>query len=1048
MGCRNTFQSSGLIFISLLFLYSLIPYTAYTQHQDVIPNAADPAAGTLHVIAVMAEFQPDDNRFTSGNGTFEPGSIPYLENPGTNIDALPHDRQYFEAHLEFIQNYFDSMSGSQFNIEFTVLPDIYRLPHEMSYYSPLGESPELNSLAEMASDTWSLVDASTADLSAIQPGDNIAFVIFHAGVGRDIELTGTLLDRTPQDIPSVYLSRDALSDLLEESDFEGFPLQNSSISVTNSLIIPRTLSRSGEDVSGNRFVLPLSINGMLAFQVASHLGLPPLFNTETGRSGIGRFGLMDGAGIFAYNGLFPPRMSAWEKTYLGWAEPFDVNPRSEQEVRLTYSSPGTPGSIARIPMSESEYYLVENRHRDPIGNGIEITIRQPGGEYITQTFSNTDTLFTQQQSGFADLLEPGVVTQVSHYDFALPGGLIRNRQLNGGILIWHIDESVITQKLSGGGVNNDPDRRGVSLVEADGARDIGRPVQIGLFENEINGSPFDFWWNGNDATSVTPSGEITLYENRFGPDTTPQNRTNSGSVAAFELYNFSDNLAEASFQIRPVSPYDNLYRLSHQSTISGLQASIPSDSPYYRRYPLSLIPDRFDYPDLILIPGVNGLLAYRFGSNSFTEPFHSGDPIRQPLFYDEHRILTATLPDDPNTESELTALEIGDPEMTILFENSVAEPWSMMSLTQSGMIDFDGSEYRLDTETNQITQTVDQVQFRTDSQNGYRAEIRQSELVIHTPEGTVVHSLAPFSDSNRIYAGLIQRAEKPDVYLVTDHEIHYYPAEDQYSRSVKIAEENLLNRPAVADLTGDGEPDFIFISPEHNRVQAINRNGAVISSFPIMPPPGVRLTGTPLMADLTGNGDQDLIITGSDGYSLNLFFYNQQGELIEGSPLYAGGNSEGDADGVHPVLFESGVAAMSPDGDFRIWELPQLRDIRWASPYGNSTRYKATSVVGDSDPGMPAFSLLNREETYNWPNPARDETHIRFQTSEAAEVTIRIMSYSGRTLYDRTVQSRGGLPEEIAVDTSGWASGGYFAVIRARLHGQTEQKRIHIAIAR
>jgi hypothetical protein len=1048
MGCRNTFLSSGIYLLSLLFLCPILTERAHSQSHGYSQDISAPASGTLHIIAVMAEFQPDNNRFTSGNGTFESGSIPYLEDPGTTIDALPHDRSYFEAHLEFVRNYFYSMSGGQLEIEYTVLPEIYRLPHEMSHYSPLGESPELNSLAEMARDTWSLVDASGDGLSGIQPGDNIAFVIFHAGIGRDIELTGTLLDRTPQDIPSVYLNSGALSELLGDSDFEGFPIENSSITVTNTLIIPRTLSRSGEDISGNRFVLPLSINGMLTFQTASHLGLPPLFNTETGRSGIGRFGLMDGAGIFAYNGLFPPRMSAWEKHFLGWTDPFDISHRVQQQVTLPYSSSGVSGKVARISISESEYYLVENRHRDPMDDGVELTIRTPGGEIITQSFTNSDTLFTQQRSGFDTLLEPGVVTDVSHYDFALPGGLSGSRELNGGILIWHIDESVIAQKIDEEGVNNNPVRRGVRLVEADGAQDIGRPVQIGLFENEVNGSPFDFWWSGNDATSITPSGQITLYQNRFGPDTTPQNRTNSGSIAPFELYDFSDNLAEASFQIRPVSPYDNLYRLSHQSTISGLQASIPSDSPYYRRYPLSLIPDRFDYPDLILIPGVNGLLAYRFGSNSFTEPFHSGDPIRQPLFYDEHRILTATLPDDPNTESELTALEIGDPEMTILFENSVAEPWSMMSLTQSGMIDFDGSEYRLDTETNQITQTVDQVQFRTDSQNGYRAEIRQSELVIHTPEGTVVHSLAPFSDSNRIYAGLIQRAEKPDVYLVTDHEIHYYPAEDQYSRSVKIAEENLLNRPAVADLTGDGEPDFIFISPEHNRVQAINRNGAVISSFPIMPPPGVRLTGTPLMADLTGNGDQDLIITGSDGYSLNLFFYNQQGELIEGSPLYAGGNSEGDADGVHPVLFESGVAAMSPDGDFRIWELPQLRDIRWASPYGNSTRYKATSVVGDSDPGMPAFSLLNRDETYNWPNPAKDETRIRFQTSEPAEVTIRVMSYSGRTIYDRSVQSRGSLPEEITIDTSGWASGGYFAIVRVQLHGKSEQKRINIAIAR
>lgn len=104
------------------------------------------------------------------------------------------------------------------------------------------------------------------------------------------------------------------------------------------MIIPRTESRRGVDIQDNEFVLPLSINGLLVASIASHLGLPDLFNTETGEPGIGRFGLMDGAGFFAYNGLLPPEPSAWEKTYLGWVTPFEADPNSNTPIELPAAS--------------------------------------------------------------------------------------------------------------------------------------------------------------------------------------------------------------------------------------------------------------------------------------------------------------------------------------------------------------------------------------------------------------------------------------------------------------------------------------------------------------------------------------------------------------------------------------------------------------------------------------------------------------------------------------------------------------------------------------
>ena len=68
------------------------------------------------------------------------------------------------------------------------------------------------------------------------------------------------------------------------------------------------------------------------------------------------------------------------------------------------------------------------------------------------------------------------MVNVSNYDFSLPGGLDTgtdndagtedDRELNGGILIWHIDNSVIEKKTGESGLNSNPERRAVNLKEA------------------------------------------------------------------------------------------------------------------------------------------------------------------------------------------------------------------------------------------------------------------------------------------------------------------------------------------------------------------------------------------------------------------------------------------------------------------------------------------------------------------------------------------------------------------------------------------------------
>ncbi|MDZ7719016.1 MAG: T9SS type A sorting domain-containing protein [Balneolaceae bacterium] len=1054
-----TSRSSGILILSLLFLF-LVCFDVSSAQHPVKPklNSLSPSfpstdkktpPSELKILGVMVEFQPDTNRFTSGNGTFSPGSIPYLENPGTNIDALPHDQNYFEAHLEFVKNYFEKVSDSQISVDYQVLPDIYILNKKMAEYSPIGENPDLSEMKNLISDVWALVGQNHTISTEFDSGDNIAFVIFHAGIGRDVELTGTNLDKTPQDLPSFYLSKQTLSDFLDDPSFSGFPIKNGDLLVDNSLIVPRTLTRAGTDAVGNQFILPLSINGLLTAQIGSHLGLPDLFNTETGRSGIGRFGLMDGAGIFSYNGLFPPEISAWEKSFLGWETPFLVESDIESTISLPAVSNHNNKSIAKIPISAKEYYLVENRHREPDNNGVTFTIKRPDGTYVNQTFTNQDGAIINQESGFDNLLEPGVVVDVSNYDFSLPGGIITEndgseRELNGGILVWHIDEGIIDSKIEEGGINNNPDRKGVDLEEADGAQDIGLPTSIGLSQNEVNGSPFDFWWLGNNARVVTQSDTIQFYENRFGPNTKPANNSNSGSPTNFELFNFSENLPVAHFSIRPVNPFSDLYELwDTQSNLQIETASIPDD-PYWQRYPLAVQPMKNGW---IMIPGYNGIRFYSPGDRELIDTNIERSSLQQP-FLNETRLAIAENPFFSNNSLTVQTYSFENQEITKNLTYEVQPNGDFISSFQNNILDIDDTPFRIDLTNEEILQDNQSIQY-SDRIGSYQSRIESGSLIIEYPGGSETYVLNQGDEYSRKYTGIVQSSQNRILfYLFEDDKLSLFKPDDDYKSRTFIHDSEKIEWPAIADFNRDGSPDFLFIDYSANQLIAKNVNGAFLSSFPLSAPQNVRFTGTPLVADINGDDNNELIITGYDQSSMNLYAFDEEGNPTEGFPLLVGGIKQSYSHPIHPLIFGDKLFAVSHFGELKVWEFLQIQNIQWRSKYGNQTTNKVSGFLKIEEPSNPALSLLNGEETYNWPNPARDETQIRFQTREPAEVRIKVLTMSGRIISDQTLQSKGNVSEEILLDTSSWASGGYYALVEAKAGGKKEHKLVKIAIAR
>ena len=319
-----------------------------------------PAAPVYDVVALRVEFQPDTTRFTTGDGTF--GGTLYADGLEPSIDPLPHDAGYFQAHLDFLSDYVATVSNGRTAVRTHLLPEVVQVSGRMGAYAPTGPDAEGDAetakLAALVDEAWTLAEAQMDfDAAGLDPNAT-AFVIFHAGVGRDIELTGTTFDRTPEDLPSRYFDAGTLRRLLPDA-----PPTFGGLTVDRTILMPRTETRQAFDfINDEAFLVELSINGLLAASFFNYLGVPDLFDTDDGQSAIGPFGLMDPFGFFAYNGLFPPEPSAWTRIFLGWEEAEEAAGEDPQTFLLPAAATPATRAIVRVPVSESEYFLVENRH--------------------------------------------------------------------------------------------------------------------------------------------------------------------------------------------------------------------------------------------------------------------------------------------------------------------------------------------------------------------------------------------------------------------------------------------------------------------------------------------------------------------------------------------------------------------------------------------------------------------------------------------------------------------------------------------------------------
>ena len=212
--------------VALLAVALVLPLTAFAQRlshpvmvsrDDAFSSPAAPLAGpdTVRVLALMVQFQKDKDTRTTGDGQFDltPTASPVLDSP-------PHDGAYFRNHLLFLENYFRKVSKGKVMVRTTLLDTVVTLPTTMGTYSPPRGGSNLP-VANLALDSWHAADSLhlVPDFSAYD-----AFVVLHAGVGRDLDLAGQLgYDPTPLDIPSLYFGLSAFKSFYGQA-YEGIPV--------------------------------------------------------------------------------------------------------------------------------------------------------------------------------------------------------------------------------------------------------------------------------------------------------------------------------------------------------------------------------------------------------------------------------------------------------------------------------------------------------------------------------------------------------------------------------------------------------------------------------------------------------------------------------------------------------------------------------------------------------------------------------------------------------------------------------------------------------
>ena len=1001
------------------------------------------SAEVVRVLAIRVEFVADTSDQSTGTGKF-------LLQPDANlvIDPPPHNRTYFAAQMAALKNYYESVSRGNLLLAPEVMPtgenEAYQLSQPMAYYAPGRDDPLSDQrLAELFRDSFQKADQQDGiDFSSYD-----SFVIFHAGIGEDFNED---IDDTPNDVPSAFLTLDDLRQALADGDpnFQGIPVQNGSFYIEDGLLLPEMQSR---EVSGSG-LFEFGLLGTSTLLFGNQLGLPSLFNTANGAAGIGYFGLMD-QGSNNYQGLMPAQPCAWSKVFLGWEEPIVVTQGENVEVAAALHN--NPNKIYKIPITETEYFLVENRQRDVNSDRVAIG-RDVNGKRVEF-----------KENSF--LAEPGlsVITQIDEYDFGLPYVLQTSTQAfpGVGILIWHIDEAVIQKGYAGNTVNVDINHRGVDLEEADGAQDIGRFYGfLSAGAGSELGVPEDAWWKDNPIITefLRPDEPVA-----FGPATQPSTASNAGLNSGITITNFSDIKNVMTFSVRNNFAVANFPQYAGGSV--DFQAPMLGDLTGDGR------------AEFVAASSNGDIYSWRFDgskvianqdSATITQPNGKNRRVPAALFAQaQQRLNTPPVLVDLNSDARAEVVTAGD--------DGKVKAWCAVDEDGNGRADLiwtidlnsavhanlaaasDGNTLYCGTVDGRVLALAADgtINWATNlgapitgiSLSANNEVIAASETGIHrlSRDG----SLQGESLERDTITGACAVADLQNdgtfetIYLTQSGQLHVLDQELAAVSGFPVALEfETVNGLAVGDIDNDGRKEIVVASG--NQIYAFDDNGVLTQFFPNLIATSVnsqaRFELSPILADVDGDRIQDILITGVDG---NAYAYRFDGTLVAGFPLAMTGPGRGSlavADFDEDGKLE--LAGISGEGFLYVWRLPESgNEAAWPMSLYDATHSSRT--LRREEPKVVAGDLMPANLVYNYPNPTQgNSTRIRYRLNETATVTITVIDAAGDLVAELQGPGVSQADNEVEWRLDGIESGVYLARVQAAGESSTAVKIIKIAV--
>lgn len=931
------------------------------------------AADTLEVFAIRVQFAEEspDNSLTTGTGLFdsdkEKKNNYKLDPPGMR-NSIP----YWKKHFDFANAYFKAASNGNLVIKSRIFPEAssaYKLKKHIIDYNRTskmhGEKTAEFDEARSKDYLRFVYDAVVAAHESGESPFNIplsknsntkrAYMIIHAGASRLVDGggMGTRGADTPGDFMDVYVAQNAWSYLpdtlqytaiAEDSTVNGLVLKNSAIDTLRSIMVmSETASQDG---------LNWGVNGIMVNQIGREIGLPDTYDVVKGISKLGYFDVMDFAGYSAGNGFLPSMPAAWERAYMGWSNVKEVRPIAGKPITVDVSAAGTGKGIEiiKVPLSASEYLLIENRQRSWNKDGlVSVTLGEPdeSSDTIIKTvtvdslnYVFEDSVCVKGKCSVNKKKASGIILDVSSLDAGIPAS---------GIVVWRVNDWFLRETLQYGIANfwgGDTLRDhqfGISMIESDGVLSIGK-----TFKNAIGEDTYDYG-AGSDLLPHLRVSEKQKFDTvkTIGSSGYANTMTTQGGYTGIKISvqvpkNFRSEKTANSFM------GDSVLNFAAQ-TIS-VTISIDDGSIDNGKFPLniglngavraiSFVDNPENADEKILVVGSEDGTLQAFSALGDTL-FMSDTSVVQHNLSNKDNVTEIPLYRLGQTNGQLIGMATDEKSVYSLHSHKLVRTDFSSGIPMQSIMNFDESGKTKAVVGPAISNS--KLYFATDSLlwavniNSDKQKFSNIALDLNSPS-----ALALCATESNQYAVIAGKGGKLVAIQINDDESKsvfgksiIYGAENS-SETFNVACTDMARKGninailvgsqgtvemfnileqnpkaiwqktykrgesgtsglkdetsgiAIGDVNGDGFPEIVFLGD--NLVYALDYNGLPIAGFPIKISRGSPIYGffsDPIIVDVTGDDIPEILVPSNDGL---VYAFNGKGKAItENFPIAAG----------------------------------------------------------------------------------------------------------------------------------------------------------------